>query len=78
MLQELWKKWRRPILFTAGGALTGLAYYALVGCSTGTCAITSNPFSSMLYAGLIGLLLSGSLGGCCCGGESCSTKPPES
>lgn len=78
MLQELWKKWRRPILFTAGGALVGLVYYALVGCPTGTCAITSNPFNTMVYTGLIGLLLSGSLGGCCCGGGSCGTKPPES
>lgn len=75
-MKELWKKWRRAILFTAGGALAGLAFYALVGCPTGTCAITSNPFNSMVYMGLIGLLLSGSLGSCCCGG-SCRRKPPE-
>lgn len=77
MLHELWKKWRRPVLFTAGGALVGLVYYALVGCPTGTCAITSNPFNTMVYMGLIGLLLSGSLGGCCSSGGSCSAKPPE-
>lgn len=37
------KKLLRPLLFTLGGALAGLAYYYLVGCSSGSCAITSNP-----------------------------------
>lgn len=72
--KELWKKVRRPLAFTVGGALAGLAYYALAGCPTGSCAITANPFNTMVYTGLIGLLLSGSLGPCCCG--SCR-KPPE-
>ena len=72
--KELWKKVRRPLAFTVGGALVGLAYYALAGCPTGSCAITANPFNTMVYTGLIGLLLSGSLGLCCCG--SCR-KPPE-
>lgn len=72
--KELWKKVRRPLAFTVGGALVGLAYYALAGCPTGGCAITANPFNTMVYTGLIGLLLSGSLGPCCCG--SCR-KPPE-
>lgn len=59
------KKWLRPILFTLAGALTGLGYYVLVGCSTGSCAITSSPINSMLYMGLIGWLLSNALGSCC-------------
>ena len=53
------KKALRPLLFTAGGMLAGLVYYFLVGCATGNCAIMSNPIQSMLYMGLIGLLLSG-------------------
>ena len=61
-----------PLLFTLGGALAGLAYYYLVGCSSGSCAITSNPLSSMLYLGLAGLILSGAF--CpCCGKDSCDT-----
>lgn len=75
-MKELWKKGKRAILFTAGGALVGFVYYTLVGCPTGSCAITSSLFNTMVYTGLIGLLLSGSLG-CCCGGGSCSRKPPE-
>lgn len=74
-MKEVRKKWRRGILFTAGGALVGLVYYIMVGCPTGSCAITSNPLNTMVYMGLIGLLLSGSLGGCC--GGSCGRKPPE-
>ena len=65
------KRWLRPALFTLAGALGGLAYYYLASCPDGTCAITSDPFSSMVYMGVIGWLLSGSLG-CCCGG-SCRT-----
>ena len=26
------KKWLKPVLFTAGGAISGLAYYYFVGC----------------------------------------------
>ena len=59
------KKWIRPVLFTLGGALAGLAYYHFVGCVTGTCPITSNPVSSMGYMGLIGWLLSGAFGKGC-------------
>lgn len=59
------KKWIRPTLFTLGGALLGLAYYYFVGCSTGSCAITSNPWTSMAYLGLIGWLLSGISGKGC-------------
>ena len=55
----------RPALFTAAGALAGLGYYFLVGCSTGTCIITSNPFTSMAYMGVIGWLLSGIVGTGC-------------
>lgn len=60
-MREIMKKWLRPALFILGGALVGLVYYALVGCSTGTCAITSSPLRSMVYMGLVGWLLSAAL-----------------
>ena len=34
-MKERLKKWLRPALFTLGGAGAGLAYYYLVGCSSG-------------------------------------------
>lgn len=61
-MKEKIKKWLKPVLFTAGGALVGLAYYYFVGCPTGACPLTSNPFITMTYMGFIGWLLFGIFG----------------
>lgn len=53
------KKWLRSILFTVGGAIAGLTYYYFIGCSSGTCPLTSHPLVTMVYMGLVGWLLSG-------------------
>jgi len=39
------------------GALGGLAYYSFIGCTTGSCPITSNPWISTAYGGLMGAML---------------------
>lgn len=44
------------------GAVLGYGYYRLVGCSTGSCPITSNPWVSTLYGGVLGGLLGGGAG----------------
>lgn len=36
------------------GAIGGYAYYAFIGCASGTCAITSNPINSTLYGMVMG------------------------
>jgi hypothetical protein len=41
------------------GAALGFAYYKLVGCSSGTCPITSNPYISTIWGAVMGALLSG-------------------
>jgi hypothetical protein len=41
------------------GAVAGFLYWNYVGCLTGTCAITSNPFRSTLYFAFLGALLFG-------------------
>lgn len=53
-----WKTWLRTALFVAGGAALGLAYYYLVGCSTGACPITASPLRTMAYMALVGGLIS--------------------
>lgn len=69
-MKELLRKWLPPLLFTTGGALAGIAYDAVAGCSTGSCVITSGPIHTMVYTGLIGLLLSGAFGKGC---DVCNT-----
>ena len=48
------RKWTLRILPLFLGALGGFLYYNYVGCVTGTCAITSNPWLSTGYGALIG------------------------
>ena len=52
---------KRSIKLTLGaavGAALGFSYYYFVGCRTGGCPITSNPYISIVYGSAIGLLLS--------------------
>jgi hypothetical protein len=39
------------------GIIGGYLYYRLIGCNSGGCAITSNPYMSVLWGGLMGYLL---------------------
>ena len=45
------------ILATIAGAGLGFLYYKFIGCRTGSCPLTSNPWISMIWGGLIGFLL---------------------
>jgi len=51
---------RKHLITIAGiaiGALAGFLYWKYVGCSSGSCAITSKPMNSTLYGALMGGLL---------------------
>lgn len=39
-----------------GGGL-GFGWYKLVGCSTGTCPLTSHPLITMIYGAVLGVLV---------------------
>ncbi len=43
-----------------GGAL-GFGWYKLVGCSSGACPLTSNPYVSIVYGMVVGALVAGSI-----------------
>ncbi|MBF0502505.1 MAG: YtxH domain-containing protein [Candidatus Riflebacteria bacterium] len=47
------------VAYPAIGAVLGFLYYKFVGCPSGACPITANPYTSTLYGLLIGLALSG-------------------
>lgn len=49
----------RMIIGAVIGGVLGFAMYKFVGCSTGACPITSNPWVSTIYGMLIGVLLGG-------------------
>ncbi len=47
----------------AAGAALGYANYRFIGCSTGSCPLTRNPYVSTAYGALIGALVSGAFVG---------------
>ena len=57
------KKWfSNNILYILGtmvGAVVGYFYWQQVGCSSGTCIITSKPLNSTMYGAAMGALLFG-------------------
>lgn len=50
----------RPLLGALVGAGVGFAMYKFVGCKTGACPLTANPWISMLIYGLVGAVMAGS------------------
>lgn len=51
------QRWRKRALFGALGALGGFAYYYFIGCSSGSCPISSNPYISTTYGLAVGVLM---------------------
>jgi hypothetical protein len=51
----------RAALSIVLGAAAGFAYHRFIGCRTGACPITANPYISTLYGAVLGFLLSGGL-----------------
>jgi hypothetical protein len=56
MLLKSWKFWK-PFLAVFTGVLAGFLYYHFIGCRSGSCPVTGNPYISMLWGGLMGLFL---------------------
>ena len=50
---------RLYIVGAIAGAIGGYLYWKMIGCSTGTCMITSSPVRSTLYFALMGALFFG-------------------
>lgn len=53
---KTWNFWKQVVPVFVG-AIAGYLYYHYVGCSTGQCAITGNPYMSTVWGGLLGYFL---------------------
>jgi hypothetical protein len=50
---------RKPLRYTLGiliGGSLGFLYYFFIGCNTGTCPLTSNPYNSVMIGSVMGLV----------------------
>jgi hypothetical protein len=53
---KTWAFWK-PLFFITIGGLGGFLYYYYIGCASGTCAITSNPYASIAFGGFFGYFI---------------------
>jgi hypothetical protein len=61
-VKEFFKSWYfwKPFLSIVIGGSGGFLYYYFVGCTSGTCPITSNPYGSIFIGGFLGFFLTSS------------------
>jgi hypothetical protein len=50
-------KYLIPVAGVLGGGVLGFLYYRFVGCSSGACPLTSNPWITVAYGAMIGFFL---------------------
>ena len=55
----LLQKYKSALIGIGFGAVVGFLYWKFIGCSSGTCMITSKPINSTLYGALMGFLVAG-------------------
>ena len=51
------EKYKLGLVGILVGGILGYAYYHFIGCTTGSCAITSKPLNSTAYGMVIGYLM---------------------
>jgi hypothetical protein len=51
-----WSFWR-PFIAIVIGSTMGYLYYHYIGCNSGSCGVTSNPYMSTFWGGLLGFFL---------------------
>jgi len=58
-MKKIWNnKFARIAAFSLLGGAGGFAYYYFIGCQSGSCPLTGNPYISTSYGFMVGLLLS--------------------
>lgn len=54
---SLLKMYKITLAGIAVGAIAGYSYYHFIGCTSGSCPITSQPLNSTAYGAVLGALL---------------------
>ncbi len=57
LLIDFMKRQWLPVLGVAIGIPAGYAYWYFIGCDSGNCPITSSPWMSVLWGGMMGGLI---------------------
>jgi hypothetical protein len=55
-MKKILNKHALKIIGIITGGIGGFAYYHYIGCASGTCPITSNPYITVAYGALLGYL----------------------
>ncbi len=58
-MKKIIQKYKLEVIGIPAGMLGGWLYWYYVGCTSGSCAITSSPVNSTLYGAVLGALLFG-------------------
>ncbi len=56
-MKLFFKQYRITLIGLFIGASLGLLYWAKVGCSSGSCMITSHPINSSIYGAVLGAMI---------------------
>lgn len=56
-MRDFINKYKLSVAGVIVGGILGYAYYYFIGCSTGTCVITSKPLNSTVYGMIMGYLM---------------------
>jgi hypothetical protein len=58
-MSPFFRTYRKSILASILGAVAGYLYYALIGCTSGGCMISSSPYISSVYGAIMGIVAVG-------------------
>ncbi|MBY0537657.1 MAG: hypothetical protein K2P88_17505 [Chitinophagaceae bacterium] len=56
-MKQVLLKNKIPLIGAGVGMIAGFFYWKFIGCSSGTCMITSKPLNSTVYFGVMGYLV---------------------
>jgi len=58
-VKEFFTSWYfyKPLIAVIAGGFGGFLYYHFVGCASGSCPITSNPYISIIMGGFLGFFV---------------------